>query len=74
MAILIPAFVPDDKNGLCYFVLPDSLNFVDASESRCNDLDAELVQFEEEAQIGGFWTLLKNGHNYPEITNLRGYG
>ena len=57
-------FVPDEQNGLCYFVSGDPADFSDATELRCPDLEAELVRFDSDEQARGLWALLNNGTKF----------
>ena len=51
----------DNANGLCYQILGD-MNDFEIGKSNCEDLNAEMVQFESDAQARGFIALLKAGY------------
>ena len=50
----------DNANGLCYQIIGD-LNDFEIGKSNCENLNAEIVQFESDAQARGFIALLKAG-------------
>ena len=53
-------FTLDSINGLCYQVLPDS-DHAEAGQDACDNLDAELLQFENDKQVLGLLSMLKAG-------------
>ena len=53
-------FVLDKANNLCYQIIADLNDFEDG-KSACEGLDAEMVQFESDAQATSFIGLLKAG-------------
>jgi hypothetical protein len=53
----------DESNGLCYVALNGVASYIDAADTRCSQLDAELIKFENDSQIVGLLKLLNNGRN-----------
>ena len=50
----------DSTNGFCFQII-SSLNHFETAEDACESLDAELVQFEKDAQVSAFINLIKTG-------------
>ena len=54
-------FVGDAVNGVCYSVLPTLMNYDEATTSGCAGFDAEVVEFETDAQLKALLKLFQKG-------------
>ncbi len=54
-------FFPDSKNGYCYMLMPNKRNFQDGEKFCKLDYDAELVSFDTNSEVDGFFSLIYKG-------------
>jgi len=73
-----PGFIPDHKNGYCYFVLPSKENLEDGENICRSDFDAELLLFDRNSEVVGLIKLIGAGEFlcsivYNSISQLFGF-
>jgi hypothetical protein len=59
--------VADLDNGYCYFGYKESTLSVSNGKDFCKSLSAELLAFENDAQIVGFLKLISSGKQFENI-------
>ncbi len=67
-----PGFVPDTENGYCYMGYQPGLLSVSNGKDFCQSFSADLLTFENDAQISGVLQLISSGNflNIKTILNL----
>ncbi len=61
-----PGFVADLDNGYCYFGYKEGTLSVSNGKDFCKSLSAELLAFENDAQIVGFLKLISSGKQFQK--------
>ncbi len=53
-----PGFIPDFKNGYCYYLLPIKKNLQDGDDFCRNNYDGELLLFDKNSEVEELITLI----------------